>query len=479
MVNLARFISLIFCFAGLSAPLLQARPLSSWQIGETADETVSTPMAFEVVDPAATAARQAEAVNKTPAIFLRNSSITNATIIKLETAFAEAHSNFMASLEETYHQPGLRGQTNLPVEFEYFVTAFNVRNKKFPIATQLAREWAAGQTGQDIYTNLLNQFLRFMANPVRADRTPKGFELGASVRLVPVHSSHDPITLEKAEQMGELVPVSSVSTITRLRTLYRREFSAEDQLVARTLSLLMHPDCELEPSLTRQAYDRATSSILVTAHYAAGDVVVQRGEVINAKIHAALAKLNELVMAEPNARPGQPSGSVGKVASAVQAPVVGPSWERNLALVAVASSGLTLGAIVCWRWLARRKKNAMNLAPAEVLAVNSPGKLPVELAPQLAEALKSAVVQELAAQRRELLQTQQNAAAEVFRLMQRLNDLQVPSQERLGAYENRILELEKELAARTEENRELLKLKIEMLRQQLETERAGNRVNFN
>ena len=45
----------------------------------------------------------------------------------------------------------------------------------------------------------------------------------------------------------------------------------------------------------------------------------------------------------------------------------------------------------------------------------------------------------------------------------------------MRAYESRIQELEKELAARTEENHELLKLKIEMLRHQLETERVRNK----
>ena len=43
----------------------------------------------------------------------------------------------------------------------------------------------------------------------------------------------------------------------------------------------------------------------------------------------------------------------------------------------------------------------------------------------------------------------------------------------------RIVELEKELAARSEENRELLKLKIEMLRRQLEAEREHDQMAFN
>jgi hypothetical protein len=76
-----------------------------------------------------------------------------------------------------------------------------------------------------------------------------------------------------------------------------------------------------------------------------------------------------------------------------------------------------------------------------------------ELAPHLVEALKDAVVQELAIQRRELLA------------------------ERLRTYEQRIQELERELSEQSKENHELLKLKIEMIRQQIETERS--RVNFN
>jgi hypothetical protein len=43
----------------------------------------------------------------------------------------------------------------------------------------------------------------------------------------------------------------------------------------------------------------------------------------------------------------------------------------------------------------------------------------------------------------------------------------------------RIQELEKELAARNEENRELLKLKIDMLRHQLDVESPRNRMEFN
>ena len=64
-------------------------------------------------------------------------------------------------------------------------------------------------------------------------------------------------------------------------------------------------------------------------------------------------------------------------------------------------------------------------------------------------------------------------------LAHRLEAVQTPLLERLRAYEQRIAELEKELGEQSKENRELLKLKIDLLRDQIETERSKSRVNFN
>jgi hypothetical protein len=114
-------------------------------------------------------------------------------------------------------------------------------------------------------------------------------------------------------------------------------------------------------------------------------------------------------------------------------------------------------------------------------AVNSLlNSVQTNLAPHLVDALKDAVVQELAAQRRELLAGQQAAAAELAELARRLEAVQTPMLERLRAYEQRIGELERDLADQSKENRELLKLKIEMLREKIATERTASRmVNFN
>jgi len=123
-----------------------------------------------------------------------------------------------------------------------------------------------------------------------------------------------------------------------------------------------------------------------------------------------------------------------------------------------------------WRQRALKAEQRVERVQAEARA---------SLAPHLAQVLKESLVQELASQRKELLQAQQTAAAEIAQLTHHLDEVRAPVQERLRSYEMRIQELEKELAARTKENRELLKLKIEMTRRQVEFESTRNRMEFN
>jgi hypothetical protein len=144
--------------------------------------------------------------------------------------------------------------------------------------------------------------------------------------------------------------------------------------------------------------------------------------------------------------------------------------SRQIASTGAAGSELPVPADDVWRQRALM---------AELRAEQAQAAIGASLAPHLAQAVKEALVQELAIQRRELLQAQQIAATEIAQLTHHLDELRAPIQERLRSYETRIQELEKELAAKNEENRELLKLKIDMLRRQLEVEGTRNRMEFN
>jgi hypothetical protein len=101
------------------------------------------------------------------------------------------------------------------------------------------------------------------------------------------------------------------------------------------------------------------------------------------------------------------------------------------------------------------------------------------VAPHLAQMMMGRLFQGMVSQRKQMIATQEKAAAEMAELEAQLEKVSAPIEERMRAYEQRIAELEKQLAARGEENQELLKAKIGMVRKQLETARAKGKLELN
>ena len=99
------------------------------------------------------------------------------------------------------------------------------------------------------------------------------------------------------------------------------------------------------------------------------------------------------------------------------------------------------------------------------------------VAPHLARLMMNKLFRRLISQRSQMIATQEMAATEMAELEAQLEKVRAPLEERLRAYEKRIAELERQLAARGEENRELLKAKIFLVRKEIE--RAKNRLELN
>jgi hypothetical protein len=461
-----------------------------WHLGDVASEDIRTPVALDVIDPDANPMSKAEATSQTPIVFIAHPNATNTMVENLTTAFTGTHADFQAALKETFQQSNLSEATIQSPEFENFVRGFNVKAEKLSISPGLARQWARGETGLDTFSNLVTQLLQATDRPVLPDTLPDGFIMGDTVRLVPYHSSQEELTLtlEEAEETGTIFSRSSLTTVTQLRALFRRNFSAEDKLLAHSLATFIHSNVKLDTNLTQIARERAARSSVSSYHYDAGQIIVQRGQVVDAKILAALTRLNDVSpSAQPNPpapvvhEPAQPAPMPAEKSQPVPAlPGQAQDIRGNYLWLGAACTGMSVLVLLAYWRLQLTGRRAALLRPraTEPFRPNQM-RLPPELAPQLAEMLKSVVVQELATQRRELLQSQQYAAAEVVRLMQRLTELRAPLQERLAAYEEHIQELEEELGEQSKENRELLKLQIDMLKEQVKTERAASRINFN
>ncbi len=511
------------CLLMLGGSALVAKDLAVYRVGDTAAEDLTTPVALDVVAPDATAALQASEAMKVPSVFRSFPNAADEVARDFLTAFVSAHTNFTAALVAEYNTPTVDQTVINSENFGYFITAFNVRHKEFPVSSALAAEWASGKDGGEIRDKILGLLQQQVHRPVRPDGLPKGFYVGETLRLVPVSDVNQKLSFADIAN-GKLLASSSLTTVSRAQTAFRREFSSDDQPLALALAGFIKPTCALDASLTQSVRADAVRLIVVAEHFDAGQIIVHRGSKIDDQAKIALDALNDKLKtamaadqvaqqskslqlepqatplpispslpaaaASPDAATGSPEESQGvstQMPGASSPDQYGnglmkalPAGLRNPWLLAGLAALVVAVPVVLWRRRHRHAKVKL-AAPAPVVASAHLASqshtvdgitLPAELAPQVAQAVREAVMQELALQRRELMLAQQTATDELSALVQRLDDLQLPMQERLRTYEVQIQKLEKELAVRTEENRQLLKLKIDMMRRQLETERS-------
>lgn len=520
MVKFTRLLAIVA--ATLLAVSAQAKDPAAYKIGDVADTDLSTPVALDVIDPQATATLKSSEALKTPAIFESYPAATNEVVRQFSSVFAATRSDFIASLLDAFHQAPLTNSVIASPDFNYFVTAFDTKYKNFPISTSLAAIWAQGGSGALQENALLALLMQTMAQPIRPD-AQLTFVLGDTVQLVPVNDPDQRPSLENASH-GQIITSTSIITLSQARAELRSQFSQENQLFARALAEMLVPDCAPDKNLTQAARDQAVNGLVVDNHFDAGQIIIRRGETIDSRTKAALDELNEKLMpgvltrqiaaeqaqelreeqqaqqekeqaelalqqqqeaqqerdlAQTDAQRERAQASAMQQQAMLAQSQERASHARNIWL-ATACVVISVIALVVL-WLSYRQRRT-TVGPITVPATLSRAeqKSPVvssEFAPHLARAVKEALVQELAAQRREMLSVQQTATTEISELVRRLDQLQIPLQERLRTYEMQIQQLEKDLAVRTEENRELLKMKIEMMRRQLEAERK--RVDFN
>jgi hypothetical protein len=504
----ANRIRLICLLMGFGVPVLCAKDFATYRVGSVVGADIVTPVALDVIDPTATAALKSTEALKTPAIFRSYAGVTNTLASQFQIAFDETRSNFISAIQDSFHQTVLDHAAVTSPDFGYLVTAFNITNKKFPIPNFLAMDWAYGKTGEAEKIKLLNALLQAMQNSIRPDDSPDGLNLGETLRLVPVKNPDEKLTLGDTDKRGQIISTENLITLSQARMELRRAFADYDELpLARGLSEWLQPNCLPDPALTQTARDFSVHQLVVAEHYAAGQIIAAQDSVIDAKTKAALDALSEksntenftaasnnqpiagapvVESSKPSAplvsvKPAQNNDAVKIPTQTVGAPekIISHNNAASQRWLFVIGIFMTAGILILLgRFILRRRTTSISVLVKDLPPQNSIA-LQTQLAPQLARIVRETLVQELALQRRDLLFAQQAAAAEVSRLVRKMDGLQLAMQERLQTYESQIQKLELELAARTEENRELIRLKIEMIREQLAVETAGERMEFN
>jgi tetratricopeptide (TPR) repeat protein len=437
MVNAFR----LTCILALAClPTLGAKDLADYKIGDTAAEEITTPIALDVIDPAATAARRVEEAQNTPAIFRSYPAVTNEVATAFLSEFAVTRSNFFARFTDAAKLLALNGKSDATPDLAKLMADFNRTNKTFPVTPGLGQLWARGDTGLTVGNVWAERLREAYRRPIRPDSLPAGFILGETLRLVPVKSQQDVLTLDDVTRHGKMATTTRLTTLTQARNLFAADFSGDEQPAGRALAVRLKPDCALDENLTQQARARQTAQIVVAVHFDAGQIVVRQGGLIDAKIKNAFDQISRQVIAD-NAR--AQLRHEHELAITAQNQEL-KTYTRNEWLLAAVVILTVVTLLSFWRLNVERRR-----AMPDAVRIVQPAPAPLpDIAPHVAEVVKAALLEDLTALREELLKVQQSAATAPAESAAQ-PDPQELLRERLRDYELRILKLETLQGARS------------------------------
>ena len=485
-------------FAGLFPPARAGA--SDHQIGDTATNDITTPLRLIVLDPQRTAAlRQAEAQRIAPFFRLDPSAAAEAEA-RLRAAFADARAQFLDKVEASFNKRKLFAPGLANARFARLIGSFQKQQKDFPLTTNLARLWALGDAGTVVVTNLAAPLREIMRRTLRPDVLPSGEKLSTpNIRLLPPRATDDtPLDLAAAEKLSRPFARSNLTTVGKARQELQKAFGPEDKVAARFVAGFVRANCLIDEDLTRQARAHKTNELYAADHYEPGQVIVPRGEIIDARRKLALDELqartapDEARAQAAEARQQAEIFERERDEEAARADAQTAAARRQTRWLAGGLAATVVVGLGLWAGFRRRPHPSLALIrpdatsdwrqralAAEQRADQAVAIVRAGLLPHLARWWSQTVLQRLLGQRAQLLDHQHQAEREVGQLEARLIQLQAPLQERLRAYEERIAELERTLATKSEENRELLQAAIASTRRKLEAERARQPLAWN
>ena len=445
--------------------------LPDYRIGETVRVDFLAPVAMTVIDPEVTETLRFKEAMKVPAIYRMNSNVVAEAEATLRQSLAANRENFLNYFEVVYQTRKVPAPLLAQPRFSKTVETYQRENKLFPLTTNLARLWALGDSDETVVGPWSTKLRELMARPIRAEELTNENKFGPGQFRLITTQDPDRLNLTAVEAQFKPLPRSSIIPLARLAGDFQKSLPPEERAAGKFLVLFLKANCVLDEELTRQARLKKTEAIWWVKHYEAGEAIVYQGEVVDGKMRAAFDQLRaQAAVVELNER---------AAASAALPPK--REWPRA-ALWTGATALCVLSGWLVWRRLTRAKSSSLALTRISSGAESggTAGALTrSELMPLLARFLSQAVVQRLFRQRTLLVQTQELAAAQTVELEERLTKIQSHMQERFRAYEHRISELEEELAAAEEQNRDLIRAKIVLAKQDLEFERAKNRLARN
>jgi membrane-associated HD superfamily phosphohydrolase len=480
-----------------------AGPAKEYYLGDKLEEDLIAPVQVDIIDSEATDVLREREAHRVPVVYRFYPHAASEVEAAFHSSFLATHVSFLDAIEAEYHKRKLNPEEISSSQFQQFVASFQKQNILAPVGTNLAAIWAGAESDQKFESAMISQLREAMKAYIRSDVSPEDVWVGSTLRLVSL-GDNEVTTAQLAEDRGTNIGKTNFTSLPRAKSELQNRFAQDQRDLGKYVASFIKPNCLMEADLTREMRSKRTETILAAYHFDPGQVIAKRGQFVDKKIKAALDQIS--------AKSGGSRPTVTTAPVAATAPLkVSAGADREWAPWLVTMSAvffvfLILILTVVWN-VARRQTQTMLLTPAPEPAMLSAPALDPNLSDeevwqqrallaernarraqaaarngfiaQLARWFSDKMTQKLIAQRSELLDAHQKAAMEMAELEARLVKVHAPLQERLQAYQRRIVELEKELLIKGEENRELIKAKIQIVRKQMEIEREKNRLEYN
>lgn len=475
MVTVRAFTPVAACVAALFVVLSVARAaVPDYKLGDVAEADVITPVPLLVLNPEATEILKQKVAEQVNLIVLQSTGVTAEVEAALREKVAAARIIFMTALR--------REDLDAPPYTRVIQEVIRKAPKDLPF-DQFAPVWVRGQSDEPVIERLLQAVRDVMAQPIVKTKNDTPLATVHPVRVVPVKSLTPPPSVSEVENAGQVLPSARVITLWRARQLVEATFPSQEAAMGRFAASFVQANATHDLKLTELIRAQRMEGVAQNDRYEAAQVIVQKGQTIDRRALSVLAAMREKSL-------------IGTLQVKLeQEQTVAGQIKQQTKWIAASLAGLGLILIgVLWRLRARP---AATLSPVLInpgLEGRDPQALPpgseadawrnralaaevqAERANQAIRSgfmgwMREKLVQSLFHQRKELLSAQQKAEIEIRELEHRLEELHAPLQERISAYEQRIEELEKDLAAKGEENRELIGARINVARQHLKVER--------
>ncbi|MEO5804045.1 MAG: hypothetical protein ABIR24_10990 [Verrucomicrobiota bacterium] len=443
---LAAFITAIFARQTPKIPLAP----KPYAIGDVSAEDVFAPRKLSLVDRAETELRRERELSKGPVLFRFEKKSGSEAVARFNKEVASLRSNFLEIVEKEFSTRKLDTNQVESALFRQLVIDFRQEHPSYPLTVIKGARWAQGDAEEKLQKQLSDKLRGSAKKFVHADSWSAAAS-GDTFRVITSDALLE--TNVNLLKQSQLVRRTDIVAISKVREMLQAQIPREQYATAKFLASFVEVNCVFDAELTQQLREERAESIRVLYSYEEGEVIVRRGEKIGAKIKAAL---DELKIAPP------PTLSKANGMEKIWL------WSAATFLALLAMAVLLRSALRSKnRFISARNVVALPQMDAETLDSN--------LMPHLARGLMNKLVRALISQRSDLIQTQSGGTEQLNELERRLEQINSRLKTRQAIYEERIAELEKELAAAEEENRELIRAKIHEARQNLEWAKAQAR----